>query len=180
MDKLYKEYCKSYRLTQDNAEDFFETVKDVLFTPEIQSLKQYEQHLEIDRLQHITSVTYLSYLLCRKFGLNYRSASKSAVMHDLVYYDWRDGDTGKWHKLHGYRHPALAVRNALELCEGNLSKLETDIIRKHMWPLTVIPPRYLEGFIVSFSDKYCATREVMYSTSQKYKAKFLRDVEEIV
>ena len=37
--------------------------------------------------------------------------------------------------------------------------MEKDIILKHMWPLTIIPPRYLESFIVSIIDKIVATGE---------------------
>ena len=176
MSKLYYEYCKSYTLTDANSDGFFDVVGRIYQTDEVQSLKQYEQHLEIDRLQHILGVAYLSYKICKKLGWDYKSAANAAMMHDLVYYDWRDGFTGGWHKLHGYKHPKLAEMNARELC-GEISALESDIIKKHMWPLTVIPPRYKEGFVVTFADKYCATREVLYSVNKKYKAKFLNDVE---
>jgi len=30
-----------------------------------------------------------------------------------------------------------------------LNEIEEDIIRKHMWPLTLVPPKYKESFIVS-------------------------------
>lgn len=176
MDKLYKEYCKTYTgLNKDNSDGFIELIENILFTEEIQSMAQYEQHLEIDRLQHIVSVAYLVYVICKKYGLNYKDATRAAIMHDLVYYDWRNGETGRWHKLHGYRHPNLACLNAKELC-GNLTEIEEDAIRRHMWPLTVTPPRFKEGWIVIFSDKYCATREVLYSTNKKYKSKFLKDI----
>lgn len=176
MDKLYKEYCKTYiGLNYENSDGFFDTVEDILFSDEVQSLKQYEQHLEIDRLQHIISVAYLAYLICKKYNLNYKEAARAAVMHDLVYYDWRNGETGRWHKLHGYRHPKLACLNANELC-GSLTKLEDNIIRRHMWPLTVILPKYKESWVVVFSDKYCATLEVLYSTNRKFKSKFLKDI----
>lgn len=175
MGKLYREYCKSYKLTKENSDGFFEQVGELLSTQEIQSLKMYEQHLEIDRLQHILGVAYLSYKICKKMGWDSASAARGAIMHDLVYYDWRDGETGGWHKLHGYKHPHLACMNAKELYPA-LSKKEQDIIRRHMWPLTPIPPRYKEGMVVTFSDKYCATREVLYSLNKKYKERFLKDI----
>lgn len=175
MGKLYEKYCKTYNLNENNSEGFFDVVADVYFTDEVQSLKQYEQHLEIDRLQHITTVAFLSYKICQKLGWDYESASKAAVMHDLVYYDWRDGETGKWHKFHGYKHPNYACLNAKELYPSLTSKQE-NIIRRHMWPLTIIPPKYREGMVVTFADKYCATREVLYSTNKKYKEKFLNDL----
>lgn len=179
MGKLYEEYLKTYAgLNAENSDEFFDIVKDIYFSDEVQSLAQYEQHFEIDRLQHITGVAYLSYVICKKLGLDYRSATRAATMHDLVYYDWRNGETGGWHKNHGYKHPKYACYNADELC-GGISELEKDIIMKHMWPLTVVPPKYKEGMVVTFSDKYCAAREVLYSFNKKYKEKFLKDVEEL-
>lgn len=178
MSKLYEEYCKSYKLDENNSDGFFETVKDVYFSDEVQSLKQYEQHLEIDRLQHITTVAYLSYRICKKLRLDYKKAANAAVMHDLVYYDWRDGETGGWHRLHGYKHPNYACLNAKELYP-ELSKKEENIIRRHMWPLTVLPPGSKEGFVVTFADKYCAAIEVYYSLNKKYRTRFNKIIEEL-
>ncbi len=178
MGRLYEEYCKTYALTAEKSDGFIDTVESVYFSDEVQSLKQYEQHLDIDRLQHITTVAYLSYKICKHFGWNYKEAAIAAVMHDLFYYDWRDGKNGKWHKLHGYKHPKYASLNAKELYPS-LTKLEQNIISHHMWPLTVFPPRYKEGFVVSLADKYSAARELMYSLNKRYKKRFLADVERI-
>ncbi len=178
MSKLYTAYTKSYKLTKDNSDGFLDLAGNLINTDEVQSLKQYEQHLDIDRLQHILSVAFLSYKICKKLNWDYKSASRGAVMHDLVYYDWRDGETGGWHKLHGYYHPARAEMNARELC-ADLNKKESDIIKKHMWPLTITPPKYKEGFVVTFCDKYCATRELMYSLLKNYKSRFLNDIERV-
>lgn len=178
MGKLYNEYCKSYKLNKENSDGFFEAVEDIYFSDEVQSLRQYEQHLEIDRLQHITTVSYLSYKICKKLSLDYKAATRAAVMHDLVYYDWRDGETGGWHRLHGYKHPNYACLNARELYPP-LSAKEENIIRRHMWPLTVLPPSSKEGLVVTLMDKYCATIEVLYSVNKKFRKKFIRTVEEL-
>lgn len=177
MSKLYQTYCKAYRLNEENDEGFFDTVGELYGSDEVQSLRQYEQHLEIDRLQHITSVSFLAYIVCKKLGLDYESAAVGAVMHDLFYYDWRDGETGKWHKMHGYKHPKYAALNAKELYPA-LSEKQSDIIRCHMWPLTLRVPKSPEGLIVSLSDKYCAARELIYSLNKTYRERFLRDVED--
>ncbi len=178
MGKIYENYLKTYKLTKENAEGFFEIAEDLLATDEIQSLKQYEQHLDIDRLQHILGVSFLTYVISKKSGLDYVSATRGALMHDLVYYDWRDGKTGGWHKRHGYKHPKYAAMNAKELCPL-LTEKEENIIRCHMWPFTLVPPKFKEGYIVLFSDKYCATREILYSVNKKYKSKFLDDLKRI-
>ncbi|MBR3815467.1 MAG: HD domain-containing protein [Clostridia bacterium] len=177
MSQLYEDYIKTYiGLNQNNSDGFFDVVGDIYYSEEVQSLAQYEQHLEIDRLQHITGVAFIAYKLSKKLGLDYKAAARAATMHDLVYYDWRNGETGGWHKNHGYKHPKYACYNAKELC-GNISDIEYDAILRHMWPLTLVPPKYKESFIVTFSDKYCAAREVLYSVSHRYKSKFLSDVE---
>lgn len=178
MNYLYKEYLKTYKLSRENSDGFYDVVDDLLASEEVLSMKQYEQHLEIDRLQHIVSVAYIGYKISKKFGWDYKSTARAGILHDLVYYDWRDGVTGKWHRLHGYKHPKLAAMNAKELCPL-LNKTEYDAIIKHMWPLTVKLPKYKEGYVIIFADKYCATREMMYSLNEKYKNKFLSDVEGI-
>lgn len=173
--ELYKAYCKSYTLEKEKDSDFFRLIEKQYYSDEVQGLEQYEQHLEINRLQHITSVTYLTYKICNKLNLDTKSAAKGAVLHDLFYYDWRDDETGRWHKLHGYKHPKYATYNARELCP-DITQKELDIITRHMWPLTIRIPNSKEGFIVSLSDKYCATMELLYSKVPSFKQKFLTEI----
>ena len=169
MNKLYRAYLTAYNLNEQNDDGFFETVKGIYDSEEVQSLQQYEQHLEIDRLQHITSVSFLAYKVCKKLGLDYQSAARAATMHDLFYYDWHDGDWS--HRPHGYRHPGFALKNARELNPA-ITKKEENIILRHMFPLTVIPPRYPEGWVVSLCDKYCATRELLIADHIRFRNQF--------
>ena len=169
MSKLYNAYLSSYRMDTPDWDCYLKYVGDIYNSPQLQKLGQFEQHFKINRLQHIRSVAYLSFLISRKLKLDYVSTARAATMHDLFYYDWREDDVS--HKLHGYRHPKTALKNAFYLC-GTLNKKEVDIIKKHMWPLTVIPPKYLESFVVTSMDKYCATIEMIYSASPKYREKF--------
>ena len=36
-----------------------------------------------------------------------------------------------------------------------------EVITKHMWPVSVIPPRYPETYVICLTDKYCGSREIM-------------------
>ena len=76
-------------------------------------------------------------------------------------YDWHDGSApGNIHPtLHGFYHPGIALKNAVK--DYNLSKREKDIIKKHMWPLTINPPRCREAWIVCIADKYASTLETL-------------------
>ena len=88
--RLKEVYARTYSLDTGRDADFFDCVNDIYFSPEVQSLKKYPQHDKMDRLQHITSVAYLTFRVCRHFGLDYRKAARAATMHDLFYYDWHE------------------------------------------------------------------------------------------
>ena len=42
----------------------------------------------------------------------------------------------------------------------HITKKEQNMILRHMWPLTPIPPRWKEGFVLLYTDKFCSTAEV--------------------
>lgn len=77
------------------------------------------------------------------------------MLHDLFLYDWRE--KGNRSGFHAFTHGKTAYENASKIFE--LNKIEKDMIIKHMWPVTISFPRYLETLILTFVDKYCATRE---------------------
>ncbi len=172
MGYLYKSYIDSYFLTKDKNTDFFNHIENLYWRDELQGLKIYPQHGEIDRLKHITSVAYLSYVIAKKLKLNVRETVRGAILHDLFYYDWHENDWS--HRPHGYRHPGFALKNAKILCK--LSKKEENIIKRHMWPLTPVPPKYKEAFVVSIADKYCAYQECMISWFRRYNDRFKQDL----
>ena len=61
-------------------------------------------------------------------------------------------------KNHIKNHPKIALENANKLF--NLNKKEQDIILKHMWPLTVVPPKCREAYVICYFDKTCTLKEV--------------------
>lgn len=70
--------------------------------------------------------------------------------------------------MHGFTHGGTAMRNAMR--DFHLNRVERDSIENHMFPLTPIPPRYLEGYLVTIADKISATRET-FSLDRFYKTK---------
>ena len=174
--KRFEAYVFSFALTRENASEFFDIVGDIYDTEEFQSMENYIQHANITRKQHIMSVAYISYLTAKEQNLNYVSAARAAMLHDLFYYDWHVPGDGT-HRLHGYRHPGFALKNAKKLF--TLTEMEEDIILRHMWPLTPTPPKYTEGFIVTLTDKYCAGREGKMKRSEKFRKQFEKMLKEV-
>ena len=77
-------------------------------------------------------------------------------LHDLFLYDWRKRQADR-KGLHAFTHGRTACENACKLFD--LNEKEKDMIIKHMWPVTIELPKSLEGFVLTFVDKYCATSE---------------------
>ncbi len=52
--------------------------------------------------------------------------------------------------------------NALK--DFDLNDIERNSIENHMFPMTPVPPAYIEGYLVTLSDKLSATAERSRST----------------
>ena len=52
-----------------------------------------------------------------------------------------------------------------------INPVEANIIHRHMFPLTPIPPKYKESYLVSIMDKVCAIGEML---NIRYLSKSMR------
>lgn len=138
-----------------NNKDFLEIIDDIIKNEEFKNLEKYKHHYIYTRHNHSLSVSYYSYLVCRFLHLDFISAARAGLLHDLFFYDCESPETRPKH--HIKNHPKVALENAQNIFY--LNKKEQDIILKHMWPITFSPPRYLESLVVTFVDKYCAFKE---------------------
>ena len=137
------------------SNDFISIINEILANDVVESLKFFKHHYSSNRLEHCLLVSYYSYLICKFLHLDCKSAARAGLLHDLFLYDCETKLTRP--KLHIWKHPKIALENSKKLFD--LNDKECDIILKHMWPITFIPPKYFEGFIVAFVDKYCAFTE---------------------
>jgi uncharacterized protein len=138
--------------------EFEDCISDLIQNEAVQSMETFKQHNETTCLEHSIAVSYRSYLLCKKIGLDYRSAARGGLLHDFFLYDWHIQKPKN--RFHAFTHPETALKNADE--KFLLNEKEKDIIENHMWPLTVRLPKSRESYIVSLVDKYCAMMELGY------------------
>lgn len=148
-----------------NIKEFKEIIQDITENSSVKSLKEHIQHMKTSRYEHCYQVAFYTYVLCKRLGLDYISATRGAMLHDFYFYDWRNKGVEGQKKFHAYRHPRIALNNAQENFE--LNEVEKDVILKHMWPLTWRFPKFSESYIVTLVDKYCATKE--FFSFLKYK-----------
>ena len=143
------------------AKEIFELGKGIILTDEAQEMKKFTQHGDTSVFEHAVSVAKYSLIYAtvieKYFGkkIDRQSLVRGALLHDYFLYDWHEKNKG--HGLHGFTHPGTAADNAER--DFDLNDLEKDIIRKHMFPLTPIPPKHIESAIVCIADKWCALCE---------------------
>ena len=150
--------------------EFFNIIDDIISNDTVKQMKNYRQHCNTSCYKHCMQVAYFTYITCKKLKLDYISATRAAMLHDLFLYDWRK----KYRNidisgLHAFVHPQIALKNASEIFE--LNDMEKDIILKHMWPVTFSLPRYRESYIVTIMDKYSACLETYLYLHNKLKSK---------
>lgn len=144
-----------------NDELYIECVKDVFNSEAVNKMNEFIQHGKITTLEHCINVSYKSFKIAKKLKLDYKSAARAGLLHDLFLYDWHLEPKGvKLFQKHGFTHPKKALENSLKYF--NLNDKEKDIIEKHMWPLTLRKvPKYKESFLISIVDKYAACGETI-------------------
>ena len=142
-----------------NDLEFQNIIKDFIKNETVQEMKKYRQHFQTSCFEHCYTAAYYCYILCKKWNLDYVSAARGAMLHDLFLYNWRENNNRKG--LHAFTHGKIACENACRLFD--LNEKEKNMIHTHMWPVTFAFPKSIEGFILTFVDKYCATMESVLS-----------------
>lgn len=140
-------------------------LKEITITTAFLELGKYIQHGDTTCLWHSIAVAYYSLLIAQllRIPCKRQSLLTGALFHDYFLYDWHEKDYS--HRLHGFHHPKTALYNTRKV--RKINAIETDIISKHMFPLTLIPPVYKESIIVCIVDKGCSLYETFCKDTYK-------------
>ncbi len=144
--------------------------QDILQSRNFKKTEEFIQHGSVSVQKHCLSVAECSVRIkekLEKIGIHCQEKDlvRGALLHDYFLYDWHKNAGQDHRRLHGFYHPGVALANASR--EYRLSPREKDIIVKHMWPLTVRPPRCREAWIVTAADKYCSLKETLLQRGKK-------------
>ncbi|MCD8390476.1 MAG: HD domain-containing protein [Firmicutes bacterium] len=140
------------------------TIQNISKQSQFAQTNNYIQHGNTTCLRHTLAVAHYSVRIAKVLGISCKTSDliRGALLHDYFLYDWH---SGKNH-LHGFTHPSAALCNACK--DFNLTETEKNIIIRHMFPLTVIPPVTREGWIVCMADKWCSLRETFSAHPYKH------------
>ena len=138
-----------------NDKEYLKIVSPILNSPEFKRRKKWMHHEGVSLYEHLLIVSYLSYKICKKYNFHYKDAASGGLLHDFYYRSWQDnlGDKKPFFKQHGFIHAKEAMYNSYKFFPKYMNKRICNIILRHMFPLNIIPPRYKEGWVVTYVDK---------------------------
>lgn len=147
--------------------------KEILDSDNMKREKRFIQHANVSTYDHSISVATTSLTLAAIFRVKVDKVSlvRGALLHDFFLYDWHDKTAMP--KAHAYLHPLIAFDNAKK--EFKLNAIEKNIIQAHMFPLSIVMPKYKESWIVVMADKICAMNEIVSNLKLKLVGSLLRN-----
>ena len=81
--------------------------------------------------------------------VNEEDVVEACLLHDIGMTDDEVSSSASWKKA--YRHPKKSEQIARE--EYHANENQCNAIRRHMWPICIIPPKSIEGWVVVAADK---------------------------
>ncbi|MBQ1274875.1 MAG: HD domain-containing protein [Cellulosilyticum sp.] len=144
-------------LKPKDKEMIFRCVDKLNEATAFKQLKEYRHHYNTSTYDHSIGVAYFSLWLARMLHIkcDEESLVYGALLHDYYLYDCHANSRS----FHLVKHPTISVENAKR--DWKINKVQEDMIKRHMFPLTLMPPRYKESIIVNIVDKGCACYEFM-------------------
>ena len=160
--KRVEQWKKKFERQKELRREIHAAAADILKSKNFNSTREHIQHGNMTVNNHSMNVAKYSLAISEKLHIPCKKDEliRGALLHDYFLYDWHVGDYAKPHKLHGFYHPGRALQNAQK--EYQLTPREQDIIKKHMWPLTIVPPMCREAWIVTTADKWCSLMETFH------------------
>lgn len=142
-------------MKKKDYEEYMNIVLPILEHTEFIRRKTYKHHGDITVYDHCLSVSKYSYIIAKKLKCDYKKAAIGGLLHDFYTEPWQDKKEKKaFFKMHGFVHAGEAAINAKNTFPQLVDKKVENIIKRHMFPLNITPPRYKEGWIVTIADKY--------------------------
>lgn len=157
-------------------DSWFLIVEDILLNDEFQKRKLFMHYHNMSVWDHSILVSFNSFIFGRYFNADIRICAIAGLLHDFYSQAWLSTpvlehlENGKYtilmkqkkslFKMHGFVHAADAARNYVKFFPELENKKITNAIKRHMFPLNIIPPRYKEGFIITIIDKWNSVHEL--------------------
>lgn len=139
--------------------EFYKLAEPILRNSEFQRRRTFLHHQD-SVYEHSLRVAWVAYKMAKyvqKYKkINIQNVVVGALLHDFYLKPWREKSSKRtlpW-KMHGFTHGKTASVNSYQFFPSLMNTRIENSIKRHMFPLTVVPPRYIEGWIITMADKY--------------------------
>ncbi|MCD8381828.1 MAG: HD domain-containing protein [Clostridiales bacterium] len=138
--------------TDEEIRAFSDCISTLAADSRVCRLRTISHHHWTNRYEHALLVSYLSFVLARRWHWDCRAAARAGLLHDLFF---QESDNSLSLCLH---HPEMAAENAAEVT--HLTDQERNIILSHMWPAGRYLPRSREAWLVNVVDDLVAVLDL--------------------
>lgn len=175
-DKNVLKYIEPAIILSPSFDEWFNIVKEILLNDEFQKRKYFMHHHNLSVWDHSILVSFKSFKIAKNVGADARVCAIAGLLHDFYTQAWLYSeelekiDNGKYlkelgvkkplFKMHGFTHGADAAKNYVKFFPELEDDRITDSIKNHMFPLTIVPPKYVEGLILTGVDKLNSLKEM--------------------
>ena len=126
-----------------------------------QKAERIKHHKETNVATHSEETAMYGRRICgwlkkHNVDVNEEDVVQACLLHDIGMTDEDVSGSSSWKKA--YKHPERGEEIARK--EYHANEVQCDAIKRHMWPICIIPPKSLEGWVVIAADKACSIHEV--------------------
>jgi len=146
----------------ENDYDYINIVSNILYDDKFNEIRTIEHH-GISRFDHSVRVSYYAYKLSKALKLNSASVARAGLLHDYFISDPSSDFKARFYST--FTHPKLALKTAGNIFD--LTDMEADIIKTHMFPFYPVAPKYMESVVVNVTDKVIGCAEFIKKFNYK-------------
>ena len=138
---------------------------DIVLSETFLNCRNQKQHMKSNVLIHTYHVTFISLKICdflewHGFQIDRKRMIKSALCHDLGLCDFKKKYGFKTHFIKAWQHPKDSLNMARFIT--SIDEKTAMAITRHMYPLCIMLPGSIEGWVLTTADKLCAVYEAFY------------------
>ena len=175
-DKDVLSYIDHTILLNPFFDEWYGYVESILLNDEFQKRKLFPHHHNLSVWDHSILVSFRSFIMAKTFNADERKTAIAGLLHDFYPWAWmyneelEDLDGGKYleevytkhplFEMHGFTHANAAAENYVKFFPELEDEIITNAIKRHMFPLNIVPPKTKEGFIITFVDKVNSFNEL--------------------
>ena len=159
--KAIKDYKKRNSTSSFYPAEFLNLINPVVTNPIYIEMTKKLHHMDQTIYEHSIKVAYQVYKMSKFLNLDARNCVMSALLHDFYKNSWIEDTSSKpFFQKHGFVHAKEALDNSKHYFSYLLNNRIENAILRHMFPLNIIPPRYIEGWILTISDKIVSIKDI--------------------